>query len=473
MSNELIISSKDNVNIGVDQFTNALTVYLKDLGLPTDRVLVSVTERSRVINNLPEVIATIESKKRQESLYLSKFIAACGAGLFDAALNFIWDETVVNLRDKVARFDLEYFYDSVITDTTRRLKIKDESDLVKIEEWELIRGCHLTGILSDIGYKHLDYIRDMRNWASAAHPNQNELTGFQLIAWLETCIKEVIAKDPEAPAIEVKRFLHSIRNTVLDNGDAQHIKAGIEHLPQDIIKSLLRTLFGMYTNVKTGVQVKKNIRLIAKTCWNLASDETKYESGFKYATFAANGEVDRKNAANEFLNDVDGLSYLPSDTLALEMLEKTTNLYDAHTGFNNFYNEPAHAKALSSYVSSAGNIPESIRPQYVKTLVMSKVGNGYGISSMAETYYDSLIEKFSDSEIKAFLYLLTDREFSSRVSIKSCCNNFRNLAKYLKSYTTNQISIQILDKIISSTDAQIPKLGGESEYKRLLSAFVN
>ena len=104
---------------------------------------------------------------------------------------------------------------------------------------------------------------------------------------------------------------------------------------------------------------------------------------------------------------------------------------------------------------------------------MSKVGNGYGVSSMAEPYYDSLIEKFSDSEIKAFLYLLTDREFSSRVSIKLCCNNFRNLAKYLKSYTTNQVSIQILDKIISSTDAQIPKLGGESEYKRLLSVFVN
>jgi len=33
----------------------------------------------------------------------------------------------------------------------------------------------------------------MRNWASAAHPNQNQITGLQLIGWFETCTKEVIA----------------------------------------------------------------------------------------------------------------------------------------------------------------------------------------------------------------------------------------------------------------------------------------
>lgn len=32
----------------------------------------------------------------------------------------------------------------------------------------------------------------MRNWASTAHPNQNELTGLQLIEWLETCMRSYI-----------------------------------------------------------------------------------------------------------------------------------------------------------------------------------------------------------------------------------------------------------------------------------------
>lgn len=159
----------------------------------------------------PHVITLINPQVRAVSPYLSKFIAACGAGLFDAALNFLWDETVLHLRHKVVNFDLNYFYDTVETDPTKRSKLKTEADLVEVSEWELIKGCKDIGILSDIGYKHLDYIRDMRNWASAAHPNQNQLSGLMLVSWLETCIKEVIAKEPNNSAVQVKLLLNNIR----------------------------------------------------------------------------------------------------------------------------------------------------------------------------------------------------------------------------------------------------------------------
>ena len=85
MANEIILSIKNEVSTGVDHFTTVLTSYLNELGLPTDKVLVAVPERQRVINNLPDVISAIDGSRRQNSLYLSKFIAACGAGLFDAA----------------------------------------------------------------------------------------------------------------------------------------------------------------------------------------------------------------------------------------------------------------------------------------------------------------------------------------------------------------------------------------------------
>lgn len=470
MSKELVVASKKEVATGVDHFTTGLTRYLGDLGLPKDQVLVPVTERQRVINNLPDVITLIDSARKSTSVYLSKFTAACGAGLFDAALNFLWDETVVNLRGKVARFDLEYFYDSVVTDLNRRSKLRDETDLNKIEEWELIRGCHLTGILSDIGYKHLDYIRDMRNWASAAHPNQNELTGFQLIAWLETCIKEVIAKDPEGPVIEIKRFLNSIRTSVLSSQDSQHINAGIEYLPPDLTISLLRTLFGMYTATNAAVQVKNNIKLVVTRAWGVAPDEVKHECGFKYATYASNGEIDRKNAANEFLTVVGGLPYLPSDTLALEMSEKIQNLYQAHTGFNNFHNEPAHARALAAYVSAAGAVPSPVRKPYVKTLVMARIGNGYGLSSMAVPYYDELISKFGEPELREVALLPTDREFGSRVNLTSCRTNYRNLVNGLTAKTANQITKQAFRTIANATDAQLPNLGKDTAFKRIVGA---
>ena len=58
----------------------------------------------------------------------------------------------------------------------------------------------------------LDNIKFMRNWASAAHPNQIELTGLQLISWLETCIKEVISLPLSNITIEIRKLLYNIKN---------------------------------------------------------------------------------------------------------------------------------------------------------------------------------------------------------------------------------------------------------------------
>ncbi|CAI1227213.1 hypothetical protein [Serratia fonticola] len=468
MENNLLIVDTQSVSSVVDQFNTSLATYLSSLDLPTANVLVENAERHRVISNLPAVINNMTLQTKADSFYLSKFVAACGAGLFDAALNFLWNETVTNLRWKVSFNDIDYFYDSIITDPKRRDKIKTVDDLVKVEEWELIRGCHLTGLLSDLGFKHLDYIRDMRNWASAAHPNQNQLTGFQLVSWLETCIKEVISKQPEPAALNVNRFLKSIREESLDSTAIAHIKTGLQTLPSDALNSLLRTIFGMYTNDGSPVQVKNNIRGIVNDCWLLASDNAKYNCGIKYQSFATNGENSRRDAANEFLTFVQGLPYLPTDTLSVEMSIKIDNLYQAHCGWNNFHNEPAHASALSAYISSTGIIPESVRKDYVKTIVMCKLGNGHGVSSSAIGYYDQMISKFGDSELKEFVKLVLDNEFVSRVSLSRCAEQYKNLA--ITFTTANQIIIQALNQITGATVQQIPNLGRTTAYQRLVSS---
>jgi len=191
----------------LQEFSGELTAYLEHLGLPKDAVLVAIDQRKVVINNMPTVVDTLTVGQRGRAMYISKFVAACAAGLFDAALNFLWNETIRNLREKVAAFDLTYFFDSIVTDPSERAKLRAESDLKKLDDWQLIKGCLDTGIITEIGYKHLDLIRNMRNYASAAHPNQNQLTGLQVTSWLETCIREVLSKDPGAPAVEVKRLL--------------------------------------------------------------------------------------------------------------------------------------------------------------------------------------------------------------------------------------------------------------------------
>jgi hypothetical protein len=75
-------------------------------GLPTHNVLVPVSERVRVFGNVEDVLALLDYENKQQSIYVSKFIAAVAAGLFDAALNYLWDETIFELRKRIVRYDL-------------------------------------------------------------------------------------------------------------------------------------------------------------------------------------------------------------------------------------------------------------------------------------------------------------------------------------------------------------------------------
>ena len=193
----LEIYTEKEINPAVESFASQLSSYLAYAGLPTESILIPFERRRPVFQNMPSVLENLTDEQRMTAVYISKFAAASAVGLFDAGLNYLWNETVRNLRHKVARFDLSYFFDSVVSDPSERASLRTEADLDQLEDWKLIRGCHKTGIISDIGFRHLDYIRDVRNHASAAHPNQNEITGLQLIGWLETCIVEVLAKEPD------------------------------------------------------------------------------------------------------------------------------------------------------------------------------------------------------------------------------------------------------------------------------------
>jgi len=394
----------------IDTFSLGLERYLISLDLPNEQVLVEIKERGIVIGNMPTIIDRLTSEQRQRALYISKFIASCGVGLFDSALNYLWNETIVNLRNKVIRFDLDYFFDSTISNSKKRTDFKTEKDLGKLDDWELIKGCSDTGIISDMGYKHLDYIRDMRNFASAAHPNHRQITGFQLLSWLDTCINEVLAKEPEGPVLVIRKLLQNIRTQTLTKSDAEAIIVNIEKLPQDLIHSLLRALFGMYVDEKQDVVVRENIVLFAINVWNNSDNAAKNDIAFKYAVFSANAELTKKELAKQFLSMVNGLGYISDDQKAIEIREISENLLHAHNGFNNFYNEEPYAKILIKYIPTSGSVPQLIRFYYVKVLLICKLGNTYGVSHSAEPYYNQMIERFQDLEFTELLKLLDDNE---------------------------------------------------------------
>ena len=70
--------------------------YLAHLGLPTENIIASLPERKIIENNLPAFIESLPAEVKRDARYLSKFVAGAAIGLFDASLNYVWNEVVIS-----------------------------------------------------------------------------------------------------------------------------------------------------------------------------------------------------------------------------------------------------------------------------------------------------------------------------------------------------------------------------------------
>lgn len=110
MDTQLAIGNENTIVTELTEYDKAILSLFSYLGLPTEQVLVSVSERKKVFKNVSDVIELIPQNILPNAIYISKFLSAVSAGLFDAALNYLWDETISQLRYRIAQYDIQYFF---------------------------------------------------------------------------------------------------------------------------------------------------------------------------------------------------------------------------------------------------------------------------------------------------------------------------------------------------------------------------
>lgn len=466
MSNIIIIEEK-HIPTKLEEHQAMMTYVFDKLNLPHKDIFVSTTERQIVFSNIENLLKTIEPSVRIEAYYISKFLAAISSGLFDAALNYIWDETIANLRKKILNYDLDYFFDQITTSPDKKAKFK-EDDLDGISDQELIEGARKIELISEIGYKQLDLIRYMRNFASAAHPNQNELTAYQLMGWFDVIIKEVIAIKEPNTAVNIKQLLGNIKINKIDSEQkAKEMISFLKDAPQIQINNLCRGLFGIYTRQDANQISIDNIKLLLTKIWDFVGNNTKFEFGIKYGNFVAINDVKSAEKAKEFLSICqDGLQFLPESTRILEIEETLDALYRTHNSMNNFYNEVIFAKKLFNIVGSI-SIPDGIIEKYVFTLINVTLSNGYGVAQSANLVYFDLLQKFDTRQTSIAILSFKNERISSKLSHSLCKRKFLEIIEIMKEKTVNPLEKSLIDEIIKFP-ASFDKLKEDSSINRLV-----
>lgn len=455
----------------LERFEDAILDQLDSVGLPTDGLLVEIDERHTLLSSLGGALRRLPADNRSRSLYVSKMIVAGAVGLFDAALNYLWDETVNELRRRVVGYDLGYFYDIAVSGDMRR-HFGSAEDLPRVQDSDLLRACREIGLLSDVGYTEIDHVRYMRNHASAAHPNQNELTGLQLAAWLETCIRQVITLPQDPITANTGRLLANIKATPLDTASVAATASFFDELPSDRADTLAAGFFGLYTDLgKRTTVIADNVLRLWPGLWEYISDEARNAFGIRYGRLQANAETDKATAARELIDLVDGAEYLPEQTRAVEIDAALDTLLSAHNGYDNFYNEVAPARTLENLVGAHGRIPDAVATKYVRVLVQTYLGNGYGVSNGALASYENLLGALSPRQAGWALRAFANPEISSQLWSSTGQRQWNALLGILEPKLTGKIDRALFDAI-NGFPGTPDKLRLDTEIARLARVVV-
>ncbi|EFK06495.1 conserved hypothetical protein [delta proteobacterium NaphS2] len=460
---------KEDYATQLQSFESGFLSVVESYGLPSKNIFVGVPERATVFKNVDGVLSNLAEEQKGSSVYLSKFLAATASGLFDAALNYLWDETIQEIRKRVIQYDVGYFFDNA-THEEKRKRLHGPEDIVKLDDSELIQGARNIGLISELGFKHLDYIRYMRNWASAAHPNQNQLTGLQLISWLETCIKEVISLPLSNIVIEIRQLLGNIKENQLSENDAKQIAPFFINLTQQQTSNLASGFSGIYTDPNTTPQTRQNIHYLLPYLWERVDETTRQGFGVKYGKYVANNDREKASLARQFLEIVDGVAYIPDDLKAAEIESAIQNLLSAHRNFSNFYSEPAFARQLSSLIDHAGNLPVQVRNSYVIGLVEVFLTNGNGVAWNAEPYYIELINKFSQEEAIISLLSFNVERIASRLQFPLCQEKYRQLITLIKGKISSPAALEVLEAI-EGFGGPFDKMRNDSRMKQKIRSM--
>ena len=475
MNHEItIIPSDTNTATQVEEnltaIHNPLGAFLSHNNLPTENIFSPIEERRKVITVLGSVLELLSIEKRKQASYLSKFTISVSLGMFDGALAFLWDETIKSLRKMIIDFDLHYFYD-IAKDLSRNYKgLNSEEDIQAISEHDLLEISRRIGLLNNVNHRRLETVNYFRNQTSSAHPNEHDLSGLELISFLENCIKYVINAEYDHSILGVKRLRENIINKEIEDEDVQAIIDELAKLQIERTHDFVNSLFGLYSDPRQTQQTRENIEKLAKGLWTLIDEDLKYKIGAKFGFYRVHVENERKALVQRFLDIVDGNHYKDEDSLASELIDKLQNLRASHYANNNFYNEYPHAENISASLRDR-NIPLATKKDFVKIISICYIGNGKGyyegVDERALPYYENFINRFQDEEIKLFIHSFKDYEFVSDLDKSKAIERAKQLTQQLSEQTENTFLKQALNTIYTST--RIDKVADTTEYKTVIA----
>ena len=458
---------------------NVFSDFLQNLKLPSTNILATTKETRIVRRGFEEIILENNiNNTLDEARYLSKFIAACSIGLFDAGLNYIWNELVLKLRLKVINYDLNAFFNEAIG-SKQRDSFQEPADLELLRDGTLLDTCKKLEIINPILYDKLLHISHMRNYIGASHPTVDTINAHELLGWLTICIKE-ISQPVTGSAMISKRIINNIKNTttLIEEQDVNMFQDKIYEMSTNLCDSLLTSFFYIYLDSNTSEISKKNIQTLINAVWKNSTEAIKYKLASNIIDAQINFDADRKSSITSFFEIIEkGNKFFPQDTKIKELQILCGDFSDAIIGRDNFCNEPQYIKKIMSYIVVSKDIPNEVADILIFSVTKARIGKEVqyndGISPRGKILYDKFFTVLNQDQVKIFIDII----YNNRIYV----GHFEQIkARHVQEIIDNIIKhcvinpkfLEILDILKQEIKKGSTQLSTHTQLKQLIDSVV-
>jgi len=376
-------------------------------------VLASDEEIQYAWQDLPRELREIPPPLRGE--LIARMCVAVSTGLFDGAMNYIWNAAILQLRTKVTNFGLP-IVDQILQSGF------EERHLLELQDSRLLELCLKLNLVTVDGYFFLNQCREVRNNFSAAHPTLGTINDREFTTFLNRCVRYALADAPSPKGVDIRAFISAIKGSRFN---ANQKVVWVQRLTEthDAQRQILvGMVHGIYCDPNTPEPSRLNALDICNGLNSAFTAALRSDLVNKHSEYAAKGDEPRHTASLQFFEKLGLLTLLNESEQHAVFYRAIERLWNVHNGMDNFYNEPPFAERLLE-LSRQSAVPETVQEQFVEVVVCCNVGNGYGISRAAAPSYEQIIRSFSPREIATMIRLAAANEsmLGRRVSSLPLC----------------------------------------------------
>lgn len=358
-------------------------------------VLASDEEIVAAWKDLPRELLRIPESMRNE--LIARMCVAVGTGLFDSAINYVWNATIQHLRQRMRDFGLHVI--------NRMLGEEfEERNLIELQDSRLLGLCLQLNLITEDGFFLLDQCRATRNNFSAAHPTIGQINDREVILFINRCVKYALSDETSPVGVDLTEFTEAVRGERFVEGQLETWLNRLADTHDAQRQLLFGTLHGIYCDPSVSEQARLNAYDLCAGSRERLTSSTKSDLIERHNGYTARGDEQRLKASRQFFERLGLLELLTESERHSILSGAVKQLWDVHQEFNNFYNEPPFAQRLRD-ISEQEAIPETVQDAYVSTVVGCYIGNRYGVSWAAEEDYIAMIRSLSPREIRVLVSL--------------------------------------------------------------------